>query len=459
MKYLILFLCVMGIQFSVKAESSRAFLEGSAFDKFCEKIIIERPPFEAIGSTWSHIYQLRNPSFSETKDYLYLGVKNPILDKGDYTIFQVAKSNPEIINEFYQLKMAPRDIVVSENVVWALYERTLLKVDLEKNVESEIRLSNPEDHHRLDHAYDMLALNGKLYITHGTLGLIVVDQNSMSITRTVNLGLLQSNGHKSLAGSVVAVSDHELIIGVDNLTVPIQGSQPFNGLVSLNLHSYSNSKYPYQSGIISKHSRLNFDGKTLWINNLGTLQFLNLESLKKNGAAYTGWINMTYFEGDKKFVAEPRGDFFVLGKDVFTCSVRSRLMITKREPKIGIAYRIRNAGSANEFIFSKLNLKVDFKWISGPFVSDYKLSTLEVNLKNDKGEPMSLPAGLNLDLYAFMPSMGHGAFDMGYFVEKNKGTYLNSDIMLGMAGDWIIELKVYDQNSNQVDSVKIEQFM
>lgn len=440
-------------------ESVKAFLESESFDQFCEKVIKEREPFEALGTTWKHIYLLRNPVFSENSKYLYMGIANPKKDLGNYTIFRVEKSDPSSMKEFLQLKESGLDIFASDDYLWVLYKKSLVRVNLSNLAQDEILFPQNENAHKYDHAYDMVAVNGKVYITNGTAGLIVINQNTMAIERTVDLGLFQSNGHKSLAASIVGISDKAVIVGVDNLTLPVPGSNPFNGLVEVNLYSFSNKKYPYKSGIISRQSKLVFDGKTLWINNTGTLQYIDLASLRKNGTAYTGWINRTYFEGDKKYAVEPRGEFFVNGKDIFTCSVRSRLMISKRESKIGLAYRFRDGAVSKQYKLNKLKLDVDFKWVSGPFVSDYSKSAIQVELFNQQGNKTSLSNGMQLGIYAFMPSMGHAAFDLGYFELTDIGTYTNSNLMLGMGGDWVIELKVYDKNDQEIDSVKLEEFL
>lgn len=451
--FLILFIVLFQLQ--AQAESPRAFLESTAFDTLCSQTVYKKPPFEAIGSTWSNFYLLKRPVFSETPDFIFVGLEKPT---GEYTVRKIDKLNPSNEEVIYSSTVFARDLVVMNNQLWLLGSYTLTRVDLATSATSVLTLSKEGEQHKMDHAYDMVGIGSLLYIAHGTRGVVVVDTETNTIVKTIDIGMVQSNGHKSLASSIVAVNSKRLLVGADNLTMPQPESKPFNGLVDLQIGG-GYKKYPYRTGILSSQSKLVVSGNTLWINNWGTLQFAALDAIAKDAAVFTNYIPMTFFAEEKKWAAEPMGEFFVLGSDVFFCAKRSQLMTSQPTDKKGISYKIPNAGKQTPLEFKKYKLEAKLKWIDGPYVSDYKKSSIAVELYDQKGQLESLPSGLTLGFYATMPSMGHPAVDMGYFENPSTGTYLNSNIVLGMPGDWKMELMIYDQNNNVLERITASLFL
>jgi hypothetical protein len=444
------------LQAQANEESPRAFLESKSFDQICAQTVVAKPPFESLGTTWKNFFLLKRPSFTEGNGFVYVGVGSTS-DK--YKIFRINKSEPAVIEEFYQTSGVVKDILWSQNSLWILKNRSISKLDLNnKNLDSLV-LSTQQLSHELDHAYDMATIGNELYISHGTQGIIVINKESFVVERKINLGLLQSNGHKSIASPIAVIDSNRLIIGADNLTIPQPESKPFNGLIELNVKTNSIRKYPYKTGTLSANSKFFIENKTLWINNWGTIQFLPIDSLAHEKAVYTNYIPTVFFQNEKKWSAEPLGEFFVLGNDIFACAKRSQLMTSQPEPKIGMAYRVSSDPQSVKIEFKKYDLEIKTKWVVGPYATDFKKSTLQVEIFNSKGALVSLPKGTSLGFYATMPSMDHPAVDMGYFDEDSKGIYVNKEIILGMTGDWSLSLYLYNKNFEELDKVVFNNFL
>lgn len=113
---------------------------------------------------------------------------------------------------------------------------------------------------------------------------------------------------------------------------------------------------------------------------------------------------------------------------------------------------------ATTLTFTDRKLRVEAEWTYGPFGSIQKNNHLLVILKNEQGEPESLPSPLTLNFYATMPSMGHPMEDAGFFEEIDKGIYINKTIRYNMPGDWKNELWIMDENYNVLEKVEWLEF-
>lgn len=449
-------LLLMGV--GAQAESLRGFLESSAFDEVCDKSVYAKPPFEAIGSTWSGFYQFRRPLFAESEDDVYIGTKTAANVDGFFAIYRVSKTNPGTPVELFRFQEDIHDLVYLENSLWALGSNQVTKVDLANQNRSTIFLQDQPPIHKYDRAYDMeVDSQNRLVVAAGFLGLKVINTEQMTVERTLDLGLQQSGGRKSLAVSLVKIEGQKMMVGVTNLTMP--ASETFNGLMEVNL-SGGVIRYPYKSGVLSQVAKMRFQDGMIWINNWDIIQYASLENIRKQKAVNTNFIvtKLPPSEG-KVWSAQPLGEFFILGDDFFACAVRSQVQTTKPSPKKGIAYRLRDGGKPTVLEFKKYRLTVDPIWMDGPYASDFKLSTLQVYVANSKGEPTSLPPGVSLEFYGVMPSMSHPAMGMGFFEEVQKGTYINREIQLGMTGDWKMELQLQNEKFEILDQVIFAEYL
>jgi hypothetical protein len=119
-------------------------------------------------------------------------------------------------------------------------------------------------------------------------------------------------------------------------------------------------------------------------------------------------------------------------------------------------HRINENPGVQKTEISPLELKVvgrtlKAEWVEGPFGSIEKSSVLLVYMLNAQKRLESLPEGLELQFYATMPSMGHPLSHAGYFQRIADGVYINKDVIFNMAGDWLMEISVIDEQGNTKD--------
>lgn len=112
----------------------------------------------------------------------------------------------------------------------------------------------------------------------------------------------------------------------------------------------------------------------------------------------------------------------------------------------------KNNTSSLSFKTSQLIIKT--QWLSGPFGSVEKKSTLVVYIYNTNGDLASLTNNLDLSFYAAMPSMGHPLSHPGYFQKISEGVYLNKDILFNMSGDWLMELSIVNNDGQTQEEIK-----
>lgn len=108
--------------------------------------------------------------------------------------------------------------------------------------------------------------------------------------------------------------------------------------------------------------------------------------------------------------------------------------------------------------FLEFPYQVEVKWLVGPVGNINAKNQLLVVIKDQDGNPTSLPAQYSLGFYATMPSMGHPMDDAGYFEDLGYGIYLNKTIGYNMPGDWQNEVWIMDKEFNVLDRVIWDDF-
>ena len=99
----------------------------------------------------------------------------------------------------------------------------------------------------------------------------------------------------------------------------------------------------------------------------------------------------------------------------------------------------------------KINLRMS--WTIGPFPSPAKESKVLITILDANGDLVNLPSGYHLELWGFMPSMGHGTAYDGYIEHIGLGTYMNYELFFNMPGDWDVNIDLYN-GSNKITSIK-----
>lgn len=113
---------------------------------------------------------------------------------------------------------------------------------------------------------------------------------------------------------------------------------------------------------------------------------------------------------------------------------------------------LRESAVVDQQVFSSTGMRLEVLWVKGPFGTSTKSSEIMVVITNADGDRVSLNG--ELGFYAWMPSMGHPADDVGYFEEIEQGVYLNSNIRFNMQGEWEVILRELDADFNVKDEVQ-----
>lgn len=103
--------------------------------------------------------------------------------------------------------------------------------------------------------------------------------------------------------------------------------------------------------------------------------------------------------------------------------------------------------------FQTQALKVEKKWLEGPFGNVKKKSILIVYFYNAEQKLTDIPTGLSLNFFATMPSMGHPMDRPGYFEKISQGIYINREIVFNMVGEWEMQLSL-DTENETLDTLK-----
>lgn len=285
-------------------------------------------------------YFLKDASFTEDESYFYAGISNQRGSDKVFSIYRQSKISGSEPETFLEIPGSAVDLKYYNGSLWALHGRVLTQINLQNKEIKDLVLSSSENFHKFDHAYDMVIWNDKIVITHGTIGLMVVDPKTLRLVRTIDIGMNQTNGHRSLASSLAFISHNEVMIAVDGLTVSSNGTNPFNGIVEVNLITGAYKNYPYQVGVISRFSRMLTKQGMLLINNWGTFHYASIESIRSKKEVNPNWIPTKYTENGNKYSVDLLGDLLQMNDSIYSCG-RSRQTYPKSQvDDFGILFKI-----------------------------------------------------------------------------------------------------------------------
>lgn len=103
----------------------------------------------------------------------------------------------------------------------------------------------------------------------------------------------------------------------------------------------------------------------------------------------------------------------------------------------------------------EINLYFKINWLKGPYPSPSLENQLIMIVQNKAGELTDIPRELEIILWGWMPSMGHGTADDGYTKRLSKGVYIQKELYFNMGGDWDINIELL-KDGKVTDSTQIK---
>lgn len=93
-----------------------------------------------------------------------------------------------------------------------------------------------------------------------------------------------------------------------------------------------------------------------------------------------------------------------------------------------------------------------FFWLEGPYPSPMQVSSYEILFLDSQSRLSSLPETVGLQVFAWMPDMGHGSADDGYVEDLGGGRFLGHELRFNMPGYWHIHILV-DRGGERLDEI------
>ena len=306
-----------------------AFLQSENFDQICEKTVIKQK------NKQGNYYHLTRQVFAESDDSLFVIVKEKMGQQLLSRLLKVSKMDSSEMEEIYFSESFIRDLIYKNNHVWFLHSDRLGQINLQDGQVTLLDLPNAGTGKKNDRAYDMGWVNGKIVVANGLKGLAIVSPENMKLMGEKKLGLMQPNGHKSVAVSIAKSGKDKVFVGISNITLPTQNSLPMNGIMETGVGNFDRPRYyPYdrqQAGILSRVVKMKVYGEMLWINNWGTLQFSDIKQIRKKRKVEIGYIPLNATFDGEDWSQEILGEFQIMNNRVYACAKASPMT----QPKLG----------------------------------------------------------------------------------------------------------------------------
>lgn len=299
------------------AQAQSAALPTSALESVCKSAVVEFG-----GGSWTFY----GPSLTASPSAVFATLfAPPPQAQGEVIVKMNRGTNETAPVELVRFSQAIRDISYHNQTLWVLLSDHLSALNPATGqvlysvptVPAGTKIDND------NRAYAFAWIGEHLVIAHGTRGMMVFDPAARAITMAHSLNLIQPDGRRSKAESVVAVNDHQAVFAIENVTVSRQAPFAFDGLMLMDLNGSKFLKnFPYDrrnAGVLA-NARLGFaDGQVL-INDWGTLQHISVKALDKEGAIVVGWTPVHFNIGGKSVPAELSGDLLTDGGQVTACA-------------------------------------------------------------------------------------------------------------------------------------------
>lgn len=157
-------------------------------------------------------------------DYLILGMA----DRPESELTFISQHNG--VTKTLALKGQIVDFATDEMAVYALTQDHIFKYEKQslELIQDSTTLDNAPNLSRYSYATGISAFQNQLYISHGTLGLVLRDATSLAQLSHTKLPLEDSRSHRSTL-SDIDVKNERILMGVDNITGSSDGSRGMEG--------------------------------------------------------------------------------------------------------------------------------------------------------------------------------------------------------------------------------------
>lgn len=297
--------------FSSQATTLTDFFQSSEIESVCAATL----KTNTSGNSWRTF----RPRFSYDGSNLYYAVRD---SHGSFTVFK--SSLGQTPKPLFSSSEAIVDIEAKNHSLWIANKEFIHHYDLlTDQLTFKIR-TMPGDRKLTKHEviHDIHLMQGVLYIAQGVRGIFALDANSRQILWNEYFNINQSGGHRSKVINIVG-DNGTLFAGLDNITLPTNGSAPFNGFIQFaanNPRVFTQSPYDRQRAGIMAYAHTTIANDTIYINNMGHLQYIAINKLKDNKKIRPSWYPNWYRDVDLRRTAMWSGNVLVENNTAYGCA-------------------------------------------------------------------------------------------------------------------------------------------
>lgn len=266
-----------------------------------------------------HIYR---PSLVESSGVLYATQSLPPTSAGSYAVVKVDAQAPGLVTEVLRFENSIRDLEVAEGQLWVLFADRLLGYDLITFEKTADVATGPAPTVANDEAQALVVLGGMLVIAHGEKGAVFYFPSTKQMLAGSDLGLQQTNGHRSKVIDVARVDDKQVAFAVEGVTVANNPPFPFNGVLLWDLQNNERAVANYDrkgSGVLS-NAVLQVRGDQVLINNWGILHQTSLSGVRAAQPVLVNWTPVYFEVNGQRRPGELLGDLLAEDNQILACA-------------------------------------------------------------------------------------------------------------------------------------------
>jgi len=266
----------------------------------------------------SNLYRVHRPL-----NYEYEGIQY-FLHKNEF--FSLNQNTAEKKRRFLVDENAI-DFFVQEDSLWTLGEK-LIERDLVTGKVKNRYPTGPKGVEKRTKAKGFHYLEGKVYIAHGSLGIVVFDLSDRKFNYVNSVNTKNSRGYISNAVSVSGDSPSNLFIAMSSWKKGFEGITVYDASSNRVIHNMAYDKR--NSGNVGPDAKIYHKGESVFLNNGGwihafkTKNILRYNSLKASWLPIVEEINISSHHGAPKKLKKYRmikGDFIFANNQILGCTV------------------------------------------------------------------------------------------------------------------------------------------